>query len=359
MKRLAAIVLLVIAGALAVAAIWAQRDTDPYRAAEQFLRQQGLQVTRTQDLGPLSRAPARQLSLMLLGDREHMSPSQAQNLLAWVYSGGRLLVTVQGYWAPGRGAADPLLDSLDIRLLDAYAGAGGALAAARSTLTAFYLESERAPLLLGFAPGRHLEDADDLAQSWANSPQGTHMLQVNLGAGTLTVVSDTALWRDHAIGQFDNAWLLWYLNQGRQVVMQYRDIANPAGTLQRLATYPATLASAVLLLVLIGWVSIARWSDARPQPPAAARRARRQPARRPDEEALLRQLREDIHWYASQRYPGFARWPVAEQWQLLAHLAATSTASIASAMGPVAARRGRRETFAHQVALLQIIRNAL
>lgn len=357
MKRLAVAALLIITGLLLLAALRVHRDADPYLAAERFLREQGLQVTRTQDLAPLSRVPPVDLSVMLLGDREYMSPSQAQTLMAWVYAGGRLLVTVQGYWAPGRGAADPLLDPLNIRLLDAYASAGGAPVSARTTLTAMYLESEQAPLLMGFAPGRHLEDADDLAQSWANSPQGTHMLQLTLGAGTLTVVSDTALWRNRAIGQFDNAWLLWYLNQGRHVVMQYREATPRASVLQQLATYPATLASAVLLCVLLAWATAVQWALLKPRPRAA--RTRRLHPGHPTEQALLRSLREDIHWRASHRYPGFAHWPVAEQWHLLAKLTATSTARIAEAMRPPTEKTRAGLSFEQQVARLQIIRNAL
>lgn len=359
MRRLAIAALLIIGGLLCIAALRLHRDADPYLAAERFLREQGLQVTRAQDLGPLSRVPPVDLSVMLLGDREYMSPSQAQTLLAWVYAGGRLLVTVQGYWAAGRGAADPLLDPLNIRLLDAYASGGGALVSARTTLTALFLESEQAPLLMGFAPGRHLEDADDLAQSWANSPQGTHMLQLNLGAGTLTVVSDTALWRNHAIGQFDNAWLLWYLNQGRHVVMQYREATSRAGFLQQLAAHPATLAGTMLLCVLLAWATTAHWARFKPERRSRATRGRRMRAGQPTEQALLRSLHADILWRAGQRYPGFAHWPVAEQWQLLARLAATSTARIAEVMRPPAEKASAGLPFEQQVARLQIIRKAL
>lgn len=350
------VVLLMVAVLLALGA-WATRPVDdPWWAAAQFLREQGLPVVRSQDLQPLAHKPANTLSLVLLGEREHMSPAQAQTLLAWVYAGGRLVVTVKGFWTPS-GGGDPLLDPLSIRLLDAYASAGGQVMAARSTLTELYLEDGQAPLRLGFAPGRHLEDADDLAQSWANSPQGTHMLQLPLGTGTLTVVSDTALWRNPAIGQFDNAWLLWYLNQGRQVVLQYRSEAPGLG--QWLAGHPSTLACALSLLILLAWATLVRKPTLlapRPGKPKAPLPIHYRHASR---EQLLQGLREDIRQVARLRYPAFGHLTVAAQWQWLATLASTSTAQIAYAMHPHPDKRLSTTVFRRQVVQLQAIRNAL
>jgi hypothetical protein len=357
MKRLCA-VLLAAAALLSLGAWSARPAKDPWWAAEQFLLRQGVPVIRSDDLQPLAHAPANSLSLMLLGEREHMSATQAQALLAWVYAGGRLLVTVQGFQAPGAGStSDALLDPLNIRLLDAYASAGGRVIAARSTLTELYLENDQAPLQLGFAPGRHLEDADDLAQSWANSPQGTHMLQLTLGTGTLTVVSDTALWRNQAIGQFDNAWLLWYLNQGRQVVMQYRH-AEP-GLAQQLAAYPSTLACALLLLSLLAWAGLAQVQHRPAGEPGQAAFTLPRRYRQASREQLLRGLRDDIHQLARLRHPGFGHWPVAAQWQLLARLACTPTTHIAQAMRPHPDERLSGAAFKRQVVQLQAIRNAL
>lgn len=347
---------LLLIALVAWAAAWANRVDDPFLAAERFLQGRGMEVTRTQDLRPLNQRPASALSVLLLGERGRMSAAQAQTLLAWVYAGGRLLVTAQGYWTPG-GGGDPLLDPLNIRSLNAYASAGVAPMAARSTLTELYLESQGAPLLLGFAPGRHLEDADDLAQSWANSPQGTHMLQLNLGAGTLTVVSDTGLWRNHAIGQFDNAWLLWYLNQGREVIMQYR--APELGLLAEFGSYPLTLTCMAFLLILSGaWAAAQRVAVASPQVKRPA-----QPAgilyRSANRAHVLRVLREDLQRYVDHRHPGYSQLPVAEQWQVLAELTRTSTAEVAQALRPGTAGRVDANRFCQQVARLQALRNAL
>ncbi|WP_426151925.1 DUF4350 domain-containing protein [Pseudomonas sp. DC3000-4b1] len=346
--------LLAVAGAALLSAAWALRADDPFSAGARFLEVQGLKVIRTQDLQPLSLYSPRALSLMLLGSRDQMSASQAQSLLAWVYAGGRLLVSAQGLPSLSQNGNDPLLGPLNIRLLDAYASAGAAPLPAHSTLTALYLETATRPMLLGFAPGRHLEDADDLAQSWANSPQGTHMLQLNLGAGTLTVVSDTGLWRNPAIEQFDNAWLLWYLNQGRNVVLQYRP--SVGGLAEVLDRFPLTLGWLFCTLGLLGWwawprqFGRARRTASMPAPP---------PYRTAGGEALLQGLREDLLRRAGYRHPPFAHWPVAAQWQWLAKRSGMSTADIAQALQPHRGRALKPTAFLRQVQQLKAIRNAV
>lgn len=346
--------LLAALGAMLLYAAGALRADDPFSAGTRFLEAQGLQVIRTEDLQPLSRYSPGALSLMLLGSRDQMSASQAQSLLAWVYVGGRLLVSAQGLPSLGQNGSDPLLGPLNIRLLDAYASAGPTPLPAHSTLTALYLETATRPMLLGFAPGRHLEDADDLAQSWANSPQGTHMLQLNLGAGTLTVVSDTGLWRNLAIGQFDNAWLLWYLNQGREVVLQYR--APAAGLTDILDRFPLSLGWLLCTLGLLGWWA---WPREHRRARLAARAPALPPYRTASGEALLRGLREELLRHARYCHPPFAHWPVATQWQWLAKRSGMPTADIAQALQPHRGRALKPTAFLRQVQQLKAIRNAL
>ncbi|RMR27349.1 hypothetical protein ALP91_04119, partial [Pseudomonas savastanoi pv. glycinea] len=86
-------------------------------------------------------------------------------------------------------------------------------------LTRLYLENESAPAYMSFDPAFHLEDPQDHAQSWANSADATHLLQINRGNGLITIVTDANLWKTRSIGNYDNAWLLWYLTQGSEVTL--------------------------------------------------------------------------------------------------------------------------------------------
>lgn len=52
-------------------------------------------------------------------------------------------------------------------------------------------------------------------------------MQLNLGHGRVTVITDSELWKTPAIGLHDNAWLLWYLTQGSDVtLLSNTDVEN-------------------------------------------------------------------------------------------------------------------------------------
>ena len=59
------------------------------------------------------------------------------------------------------------------------------------------------------------DDVDDtVAQpvSWAYSDYGVHMVQFDVGAGLLTIVSDPGIWTSYRIDHYDHAFLLWKLS---------------------------------------------------------------------------------------------------------------------------------------------------
>ncbi|EPN61159.1 hypothetical protein A245_15172, partial [Pseudomonas syringae pv. actinidiae ICMP 19096] len=119
-------------------------------------------------------------------------------------------------------------------------------------LTRLYLENERAPAYMSFDPAFHLEDPEDQAQSWANSADATHLLQISRGKGLITVVTDADLWKTHSIGEHDNAWLLWYLTQDSNVTMVLETDHDTLLTLL-LRNFPQALLALALLIGLGLW----------------------------------------------------------------------------------------------------------
>ena len=75
---------------------------NPYLAAEHFLRKQGLQVQRADGLEVMKDLPSAGQTLLLLGDRNRMTPKQAERLLAWTAKGGHLLFVARVDVAEGR-----------------------------------------------------------------------------------------------------------------------------------------------------------------------------------------------------------------------------------------------------------------
>lgn len=371
---------------------------NPYLAAEQFLQQRGLQVQRADGLDVLKQLPSAGQTLLLLGDRNSMTPKQAERVLAWAAKGGHLLFVAERLWDEEEGSSgDLLLDHLGIQQYesealdeDTNAAADESAAAEDETstaptaeaepavaadassddspypqLTQLYLENEDAPAYFNFDTDFHLYDAEDRAHAWANSDAATHLLQLYHGDGLISVVSDSWIWQNGNIGEYDNAWLLWYMTQDSQVTLLYR--ADRDNLLSLLTEhFPQALVSLALLLAFALW-HLGQRQGPMLQPVTRNRRQLQEHVRASadfllrhnGQHNLLQGLQQDIQRRARHRHPGFERLPVAEQWQVLGRLTRQPSSLISQAMRPLPKQRLAAADFTRQVANLQTLRNAL
>jgi hypothetical protein len=360
---------------------------NPYLAAETFLRQRGISVTPTQALNTLPDTRQHTQTLMLLDTREKMTPAEVKRLLDWAREGGRLLFVAEQLWDEDKGrSGDLLLDRLQIRQFltrdlreqdkrrereqfkPVIPLSTPDIEAPRTPwpeLTRLYVQNESDPAYMSFDPAFHLDDPQDHAQSWANSADATHMLQMVYGQGLITVLTDADLWKTRSIGKYDNAWLLWYLSQDSDVTMLLRtDHDDLFGLLWKY--FPQALLALALCLGAGLWHAGMRHGPLQPEPS----RARRQLGehlrasadfilRRKGQHALLRALQQDILRRARQRHPGFESLPVTEQWQMLARTTGQPTSDIGHALRPRLEERLSSSEFTRQVAYLQTLRNSL
>ncbi|WP_443696993.1 DUF4350 domain-containing protein, partial [Pseudomonas sp.] len=340
---------------------------NPYLAAEHFLREQGLVVDHANGLERLSDLPPKDRSLLLLGERGNMTPRQVDQLLDWAKSGGHLLVVAEALWDEATDkSGDLLLDRLYIH--QTLSDEPDQLAPARKKkgpdLTKLYVDNETAPAYFSFDTDFNLTDPKHLAQFSANSAKSSHLMQLNLGQGSVTVVTDSDLWKTPGIGKHDNAWLLWYLNQGTHVTLLFNSDVDDLFTLL-MRYFPQALAALAALIALALWQAGMRQGPLQ----APAPRARRQLQehleasadfllRRSGQAPLLHALQRDILRAARRRHPGFEHLDTAEQWQVLEHLTRQPSHVISQALGPLAAKRLSSADFSRQVACLQTLRNA-
>ncbi|WP_017529240.1 DUF4350 domain-containing protein [Pseudomonas fluorescens] len=341
---------------------------NPYLAAEHFLRQQGLTVEHANSLDRLATLPAKGNSLLLLGERSNMSPRQAGQLLDWAKSGGHLLLVAEALWDEETGkSGDLLLDSLHIHqaLSEEPAEPTPPRKKKAPDLTKLYVDNETAPAYFSFDTDFNLTDPKHLAQFSANSARSSHLMQRDLGQGRVTVITDSDLWKTTDIGKHDNAWLLWYLNQGTAVTFLFNsDVDNLLTLLLRY--FPQTA------VALIALVALALWQAGMRQGPiqAPAPKARRQLQehlkasadfllRRSSQGSLLHALQRDIQRAARRRHPGFEHLDNTEQWRVLEHLTRQPPHVISQALGPLPAKRLSSADFSRRVACLQTLRNAL
>lgn len=356
---------------------------NPYLAAEHFLRNQGRKVQRADSLQSLAQLPAAGQVLLILGSREQMTPKQTERLLAWTRRGGHLLVVAETLWDEDKNSSgDLLLDPLGIQQymsdeLDEDSESEPNADAANPKkdtkqepapavdLTQLYLENEDAPAYIDFDTDYHLFDSKDLAHAWANSADTTHMLQLSQGDGLLTVVTDSWIWQNAHIGDYDNAWLLWYLTQDREVTLLYRADHDDLFSLL-LRHFPEALLALSLLLAAGLWAAGLRQGPLQPVPERQRRQLQehlRSSAdfllRHAGQRHLLQALQRNIQRRARLRHPGFDRLGVAEQWQVLGRMTRLTPSAISQAMRPIADRRLSASEFTRQVAHLQTLRNVL
>ena len=372
---------------------------NPYLAAEHFLRKQGLQVQRADGLEVMKDLPSVGQTLLLLGDRNRMTPKQAERLLTWAAKGGHLLFVAERLWDEEEGkSGDLLLDSLGIQqyesaeldedaseatdeeastedetdaeqqaepMPDEQTPAATGEGNAYPELTQLYLENEEAPAYFNFDTDFHLYDAENRAHAWANSDAATHLLQLYHGDGLISVVSDSWIWQNLGIGEYDNAWLLWYMTQDSQVTLLYRADRDDLFSLL-LEHFPQALVALALLLAFGLWHLGMRQGPLL-QPASRNRRQLQEHLRgsadfllrHNGQHSLLQGLQQDIQRRARHRHPGFERLAVAEQWQVLSRLMRQPSSVISQAMRPLPKQRLAAADFTRQVANLQTLRNAL
>lgn len=346
-----------------------EAQANPYLAAEHFLRKQGLSVSHANSLDILPTLEPHQHSLLLLGDRYNMTPRQVDQLLNWTRAGGRLLFVAQSLWDEKTGQSnDLLLDRVQLHQSlskdlkdppptiddDPY-----------PKLTKLYLEDENAPAYASFDTAFHLEDPKNLAQAWANSGKATHMMQLNHGLGSITVVTDADLWKTPAIDQYDNAWLLWYLTADTNVTLLFNTEHDSLLTL--LWRYFPQALVALIALIFFGFWHVGVRNGPLLEPAPRARRQLQEHLRasadfmlrRNGQQHLVHALQHDILRRVRHRHPGFEQLGVAEQWLVLARLTGQPTRTISQAMSPRPKQRLSSAEFSRQVAHLQTLRNAL
>ena len=341
---------------------------NPYLAAEHFLREQGLVVDHANGLERLSDLPPKDRSLLLLGERGNMTPRQVDQLLDWAKSGGHLLVVAEALWDEETDkSGDLLLDRLYIH--QTLSDEPDQLAPARKKkgpdLTKLYVDNETAPAYFSFDTDFNLTDPKHLAQFSANSAKSSHLMQLNLGQGSVTVVTDSDLWKTPGIGKHDNAWLLWYLNQGTHVTLLFNSDVDDLFTLL-MRYFPQALVALAALIALALWQAGMRQGPIQAPAPKARRQLQEHLEasadfllRRSGQGPLLHALQRDILRAARRRHPGFEHLDTAEQWQVLEHLTRQPSHVISQALGPLPAKRLSSADFSRQVACLQTLRNAL
>lgn len=231
---------------------------NPFYAAELFLRDAGLEVESTSGRKRLIDLPSHQDTLLVNDIGSSLNTQRQAALLAWIENGGHLITAANRFWnEDSKQSGNRLLDELNIRLVDAHSLkesgeesdtedeekdtssqrrskdpigklAKNFLGALFNEAVSITLENNESVDIL-FNGNRSLVDVDNIASYSAGTKGRTHMLDIPMGEGWLTIFSDSQFLRHSPqislansldfqisdIEQGDHAYLLWHLVEQR------------------------------------------------------------------------------------------------------------------------------------------------
>jgi hypothetical protein len=244
----------------------AARDSS-YHALRRLLEEYGAHVRLLGSVDELEPLPPERGTLFLPTRRDTLPAELTPRLRRWVEGGGHLIVVIWTLYGE-EGDSDALLDPLDVRqFFDEEVGERE--------------DDERAPvvkaagawMVLDFDPRYSMSDAGISAAGRVADAAGTHVLWYDLGAGRLSVFTDTLLWQNAALARHDHGEfaLRWFEPAaGREIWIA--DAQRHLPLWRRLArrARPALLALGALLALAL-WRAAPRFGPLLPAPVRARR----------------------------------------------------------------------------------------
>ena len=176
---------------------------NPWLAAERFLKRLDLQVEGLSGREYLL-APPTQSGVLLVRDLgPGLPPQRQQRLLDWVAAGGQLILALQRVPDPDE-PNHPLLALLGVSLHNLEFQEQVETTGPVQVSMPGDLES----IGVAFDPRRNLQ-LDEASPDWqVPAASGYHLLRFNLGAGSITLLSDIRFLSNHEIDKQDHALLL-------------------------------------------------------------------------------------------------------------------------------------------------------
>ena len=198
---------------------------------------------------------------------------------------------------------------------------------------------------------------------WRGSDYGVHFLQIETGAGLLTVVSDTNIFRSDNIGKFDHAFLWQILASPSSMAILYGTDMPSLGFMLRVFMPEVLIAFSTFMVMWI-WFSMRRFGPVREK----IIRIRRSSAEHIAASAgymwrgnwqteLLLPVREDIRQQAEKRVSGYDVAADSKRLKMLSELSGHTEDTVKAAM--TSSDKLNEDNFQKTVRTLQRIRDSL
>ena len=178
---------------------------NPYLAAERFLIQNNVDTESLGGSKLLDELPSPSDTIFLSNHKHDglLTEERQQNLYDWIYDGGHLITVIHSLWDEELNSSDdPFLDSFGIRQYK-YEYSNDELEETPPLETQFAGGGET--LTIDFNPRFYMIDQDEAAYAGIENGDGYHLIQIAVGNGILTVLTDDIFLRNKKIGEYDHA----------------------------------------------------------------------------------------------------------------------------------------------------------
>jgi len=243
--------------------------TNDYLAAEYFLLRMGQKTKEIKLFSSTQAQLEKQDTLLVPSVRLSFDRRRSDEMLAWVKSGGHLIITGQVDREKLSGQQDHILSSvglfIDRKILPEDSEKGEYPVDIVSLSDDQFLQVDFDDYLI---ISKTTEFNTDI--TWvANDGDRTHALQIKLGNGKLTVLSDMRMFKNDYIDSYDHAAFLISLAQNKQLslplnkntsVFYYSLFEDQMNLLQWLwGNAYLLLVSVFILMLIILWMLIPRF----------------------------------------------------------------------------------------------------
>ena len=299
---------------------------NPLYASKLFLNEMGIRASSRTLPEILRDLPSGKDTIVIDNEHHYTKPEQLITLLDWVRQGGHLFLrpSLSNDIEEGETLTDPLLETQGISARFSTRNI------TEDETVELRIEHPKPPrsLHIHFQEVLQLlgEQASDIAIFDDN---GTHLIQRNLGAGQLSILSDMSFMDNDNIGEYDHAEALWQLLHWNQtdpgtVWLIHTEKVTPLWQLIWQNAKPLLL---IALLAFIAWVyrMSQRFGPQEPIAPPARRRlmehieaSGRHYWRNHSADRLLQSTRQALLQRLNQTHPGWSLWEPAAQEKYLA-----------------------------------------
>jgi len=204
---------------------------NPLFIAQRFLEKSGIESESIVSMLKLKELPDTNDVLFLATRRFDIGPALRTKIMAWVASGGHLIVVA---WSESDEALDdPILDDLEISVRDKYKSddeldnadntcikkTNKENSDKKESCDEYYFKpiavtilSGREKSMVAFNPSQWLTSTNEKKANWViNSDSGAHLIEYVMDKGLVTVLSDYEFLMNNNFKKYDHAAFFWYL----------------------------------------------------------------------------------------------------------------------------------------------------